>query len=94
VVSVRELSNTTALTFGWVDNQNGTLAIKISGTITEAQNVFVLLNGYGGDKGAVVQCYFGGFDRATKEIKVDIYDETLTNQAVDIRQGNFELRVY
>ena len=94
VVSVRELSNTTALTFGWVDNQNGTLAIKISGTLTEAQNVFVLLNGYGGDKGGIVQCYFGGFDRGAKEIKVDIYDETLTNQAVDIRQGNFELRVY
>ncbi len=93
-VNVKELNNTTGLVFGWVDNTNGTLTIKASGTLPDDDEVFVLLNGFGGNKGAIVQCYFGGFNRGQKEITVNIYDEQLQNQAVDITQGNFELRIY
>lgn len=94
VVIAKQLNNTTGLTFGWVDNNNGTLTIKASGTLSDNDDVFVLLNGIGGNKGAIVQCYFGGFDRGQKEVRIDIYDELLQNQAVDILQGNFELRIY
>ena len=94
VVNAKELNNTTGLTFGWVDNANGTLTVKASGTLPDSDEVFVLLNGIGGNKGAIVQCYFGGFDRGQKQVKIDIYDELLQNQAVDILQGNFELRIY
>jgi|VirMetMinimDraft_7_1064189.scaffolds.fasta_scaffold00047_39 hypothetical protein len=94
VVNAKQLNNTTALTFGWTDNRNGTLTVKASGTLPDTDEVFVLLNGFGGSKGGIVQCYFGGFDRVQKEIQIDIYDEVLQNQAIDIIQGNFELRIY
>ncbi|MDH3876261.1 MAG: hypothetical protein OET18_00345 [Desulfobacterales bacterium] len=91
-VSEKVLSNTTGLFFGWIDNTQGQLIVKMGGLQKEV-DVLVLLNGYGG-KGQVVQCFFGGYNKSQAEITIDIMDQNFVNQNQDITQGNIEIRVY
>ncbi len=87
------LSNTTGLSFGWIDNTQGQLIVKMGGLQKEV-DVLVLLNGYGGAKGQIVQCFFGGYNKSQAEITIDIMDQDFVNQNLDITQGNIEIRVY
>jgi len=77
------LSNTTGLSFGWIDNTQGQLIVKMGGLQKEV-DVLVLLNGYGGAKGQIVQCFFGGYNKSQAEITIDIMDQDFVNQNLDI----------
>ena len=92
-VNVKVLNNTTGANVGWVDTLAGQLKVTLQNLGVEPE-VLVLLNGFGGNKGQMVQCFFGGYNKSQAEITIDILDLNFTNQNADITQGNIEIRVY
>lgn len=92
-VNVKVLNNTTGANVGWVDTLAGQLKVTLQSLGVEA-DILVLLNGFGGNKGQMVQCFFGGYNKSQAEITIDILDSNFTNQVADITQGNIEIRVY
>jgi hypothetical protein len=92
-VSEKVLNNTTGATVSWISTGAGQLKVTLSGLAVEP-DVLVLLNGFGGNKGQMVQCFFGGYNKSQAEITIDILDLDFAPAAVDISQGNIEIRVY
>jgi len=92
-VSEKVLNNTTGATVSWISTGAGQLKVTLNGLAVEP-DVLVLLNGFGGNKGQMVQCFFGGYNKSQAEITIDILDLNFAQAAVDISQGNIEIRVY
>ncbi len=91
--NVKVLNDTTGATVNWSSTGTGQLKVTLNGLAFEP-DVLVLLNGFGGSKGQLVQCFFGGYNKSQSEITIDILDRDFVNQAIDITQGNIEIRVY